>query len=227
MSLNILTVMTRRSTMLGLGLIAVVVSVSVWARTELPTQTLPYYGSPALTAEWTATAHRTSEFSLLTQTGERLTNADLAGRVHVVSFIYTRCGLVCPRLVKSLTRVQAEIADPRLWLVSFSVTPEADSPEVLAAFGRERGIDAGRWKLVTGDKRAIYSLARDSYFASDERLRASSADPDAFLHTEKLILVDASGQIRGVYNGTQPFDVEHLMQDVRVLLAQRTDGAGL
>jgi protein SCO1/2 len=178
---------------------------------------LPYYESIDFTPNWTGSAHHVGAFSLTTQTGASITDRDLAGRIHVASFIYTRCSALCPTLVSSLTRVQAAICGPDVVIVSYSVTPELDSPAVLAAFGRERGIDPERWKLVTGDRTQIYALARDAYFANDERLRTTLTDADAFLHTEKLILVDRQGRLRGVYDGSQPFEIDHLIEDARTL----------
>ena len=91
------------------------------------------------------------------------------------------------------------------------------APAVLAAFGRERRIDPARWSLVTGSRRTIYTLARTSYFADDTRAGAAADDETAFLHSEKLLLVDAGGHLRGVYNGTQPFAVDQLMADFAAL----------
>ena len=122
---------------------------------------------------------------------------------------------------QSLTRVQAALDEPGVVIVSYSVTPELDSPQVLAAFGRERGIDPARWKLVTGDRNQIYSLARDTYFANDDRLRATLTDASAVLHTEKLVLVDRQEQLRGVYNGTQPFEIDYLIEDAQTLLSEQ------
>ena len=178
---------------------------------------LPYYESSDFTPQWTGSAHRVGAFQLTSQTGAPFTDRDLAGRVHVASFIYTRCSAICPSLVSNLKRVHAAIDDPQVVIVSYSVTPDLDPPSVLAAFGRERGVDPGRWKLVTGDRDQIYRLARDTYFASDERLRATLADDGAFLHTEKLVLVDREGKLRGVYDGTQPFEIDHLIDDARSL----------
>lgn len=179
---------------------------------------LPYYESDDFTPSWEGSAHRVGAFQLTTQTGTPIADRDLAGRVHVVSFIYTRCSAICPMLVSNLKRVQAAIADPSVWIVSYTVTPDQDSPVVLEAFGRDRGIDPARWKLVTGDRAQIYALARDSYFASDERLRTEPADTGALLHTEKLVLVDGAGRLRGVYDGTQPFEIDHLIEDARTLV---------
>ncbi len=182
------------------------------------TAALPFYEAADFTPNWRGTSHRVGEFSLKTQTGAPITNRDLAGRVYVASFIYTRCSSLCPALVSSLKRVQGAVTSPDFMITSFSVTPDLDTPPVLAAFGTDRGIDPSRWKLITGDKSQIYALARDSYFATDERLRDSLKDADAFLHTEKFVLVDQQGKLRGVYDGTLPREIDLLIADARALL---------
>lgn len=192
---------------LSVGGVLIVVAIIVWSSRAAA---LPYYGGADFTPSWSPVAHKVAAFSLLDQQGRAFTNADLDGHVYVASFIYTRCSLVCPVLVKNLSKVQAAGG----MVVSFTVTPDIDTPAVLADFGKERGIDPARWKLVTGDKKAIYGLARDSYFADDDRIRASIDEPDAFLHTEKLVLVDGQGHLRGVYDGTLPRDIELLLKDL-------------
>lgn len=183
-----------------------------------PVEGLPFYADSEFTPSWRGSAHRVGEFSLLSQTGSAFTDRDLRGRVHLASFIYTRCSAICPALVTSLRRVDRAIEDDRFRIVSYSVTPDLDPPAVLAAFGSERGIEPSRWVLATGEKSEIFRLARESYFATDEVLSKTLADPAAFLHTEKLILVDAYGKLRGVYDGTLPSDVDHAIADARLLL---------
>ena len=180
---------------------------------------LPYYDGPDFTPHWSPIAHRVSDFRLTTQRGETLTGESLRGRIHVASFVYTKCAAVCPVLVRDLAKVQAAIATlPDVVLVSYTVTPEADTPAALAAFGRERSIDPDRWRLVTGDRRQIWRLARESYFADDPRALDGEPSPEqAFLHTEKVLLVDRHLHLRGVYNGTSAFDIEHLITDLRRL----------
>jgi len=179
---------------------------------------LPFYGNAEFTAEWKPVAHRVGAFALTDQRGRAFTDHDVAGRVYVASFIYTRCSAVCPALVKSLRKVQDATQAGGALVVSFSVTPDLDTPQVLSAFGSERGIDADRWRLVTGDKQTIYRLARDAFFADDDRVRAAVDGPDAFLHTEKLVLVDQQGRLRGVYDGTLPRDIELLIADANALV---------
>jgi len=180
---------------------------------------LPFYDSADFTPRWTRTsAHRIADFALVTQDGVPFTQHDVMGRVHVASFIYTRCAGVCPAMVTQLSKVQKAVAGRDALLVSYSVTPQDDTPESLAAFGQARGIDSDRWKLVTGDPEQIYGLARMSYFADDGRLAAGTAATEQFLHTEKALLVDREGRLRGVYNATVPHDIEKLIADLEQLL---------
>ncbi len=185
------------------------------------TPALPFYDSADLTPRWTrSSSHRIGDFSLVTQDGAAITRNDVMGKVHVASFIYTRCAGICPAMVTQLSKVQNAIDGRDAVLVSYSVTPQDDSPETLAAFGELRGIDPGRWKLVTGNPEQIYALARTSYFADDGRLEAGKAATEQFLHTEKALLVDCEGRLRGVYNATLPHDIEKLLADLDLLLEQ-------
>lgn len=183
------------------------------------TPLLPYYDNSDLTPRWHTVDHRIADFSLVTQTGEPLRRQDLIGKVHIATFIYTRCANVCPAMVTQLSKVQKAIAGRSdAAIVAFSVTPQSDTPETLAAFGRERRINPDSWKLVTGDPDTIYELARTSYFADDGRLEVGKPAVEQFLHTEKALLVDQEGKLRGVYNATLPFEIDKLLSDVDVLL---------
>jgi protein SCO1/2 len=118
-----------------------------------------------------------------------------------------------------MKRVQSAVAGLDVTLLSYSVTPDLDTVDVLRTFAGDRGVDPARWKLLTGNPAGVIRVARDLYFADDDGMRASLAKPDAFLHTEKLLLVDAEGQIRGIYNSTQPFEIQKLVEDIRSLTA--------
>lgn len=178
---------------------------------------LPYYDTVDFTPRWAKVSHHIGDFRLTTQTGADLTQGDLAGRIHVASFIFTTCPGICPTLVQQVRRVQdATSGAPDVLLVSYSVTPAIDTPARLAEFGRERGIDPSRWLLVTGDAGQIADLSRASYFADDRRLD----EKQGVLHTEKLLLVDRDGRLRGVYNGTVPFEIDRLIEDIHTLLQE-------
>jgi len=183
---------------------------------------LPYYSGRAFTPAWSKVSHVVTSGALaderfLDQTGAAFTIASLRGRVHVASFIFTRCGTICPALVASMKKVQAAVAGTSVALISYSVTPDLDPVDVLRDFGRDRGVDPARWKLLTGNPSAVVRAARELYFADDDGMRASLGEAGAFLHTEKVLLVDADGHIRGVYNGTQPFEIQKLIEDLNAL----------
>lgn len=195
-------------------LVLVTMTAAVGCGTE---SALPFYTDATFTPAWRATEPRPAEFSLRTQDDRPFTGADLEGRIHIASFIYTRCSAVCPVLVQRLSRVQASLAPGSdIRLVSYSVTPEEDSPAVLSAFGQSRGIDADRWTLLTGSRAQIFRLAREYYFADDGRYAGTAYD---FLHTEKVLLVDRAGRLRGVYNGTIEADMDRLIADAAQLAA--------
>jgi protein SCO1/2 len=182
---------------------------------------LPFYTDRTFSPSWTRVDHSVTQAgageTFVDQTGAAFELSSLRGRVHVASFIFTRCSAICPPLVSSMKRVQSAVAGSDVALLSYSVTPDLDTVDVLRQFGRDRGVDPSRWKLLTGNPGGIIRVARDRYFADDDGLRTSLAKPDAFLHTEKLLLVDGGGHIRGVYNGTHPFEVQKLIDDVQVL----------
>jgi protein SCO1/2 len=178
---------------------------------------LPFYEDATFTPQWQPVAHRVGDFELRDQQGAVRRGTDLRGRIHVASFFFTTCPVVCPNLTARLRRVQEAIAGhDDVQLVSFSVTPEVDDPQRLAAFGATHQVDPTRWWLLTGERAQIQRLFSRSYFADDLRL----ADSDEFLlHTERVLLVDAEGRLRGVYNGSQAFEMERLVEDIAALRA--------
>ncbi len=177
---------------------------------------LPYFNSADFTPEWTAGEHKIPAFSLTNQSGEVVTNDTYRGKIYVADFFFTICPGICPKLTKSMASLQETYADdPDIMLLSHSVMPWHDSTEVLRAYAEEHQVMSGKWNLVTGDKEAIYTLARTGYFA-DEDFTEASEDGD-FIHTENFILVDKEGFIRGVYNGTLGIDVERLKRHIDIL----------
>jgi protein SCO1/2 len=186
---------------------------------DAPRTTLPYYDAPDFTPRWAPATHRVGAFGLMTQTSTPISERSLDHKIHVASFLYTKCAAVCPVLVAQLARVQSAIRTiPNAVIVSYSVTPDVDTPAALTAFGRDHDIDPAHWWLVTGSHRQIYALARGSYFADDDRVGPQAGgSSDAFLHTEKILLVDGERRLRGVYNGTQPHEIDLLIEDIRRL----------
>ncbi|MEZ0483063.1 SCO family protein [Fibrella aquatica] len=159
-------------------------------------------------------------FSLIDQNGKVATQEITKGKIHVADFFFTRCGTICPKIQLSLSRVQ-EIFKERsdVVLLSYSVDPENDKPTQLKAYADKMGAKAGVWYFLTGDKAQIYNLAQRGYFLPVVDHGVSYGKPDeTFIHSEKLVLVDKEGIIRGFYDGTDKKDVERLIVEIRVLL---------
>ena len=105
--------------------------------------------------------------------------------------------------------------DTSIILLSHSVTPETDSVSVLQKYALDNKVDAAKWHLLTGDKKEIYHLAKQQYFAGDTVGYYQSGNE--FLHTENFILVDKYRRIRGVYNGTLPVEINRIKEDINLL----------
>jgi len=205
------------------GFLAVVAAaVGVGTYLLMPERELPVYQpgdvNPAVVDPAVAHVqnHRILPFSLLNQLGDTVELADVDGQILVSAFFFTRCPTICPVMTSQMQRVAAQYADePRLRLLSHSVTPEADSVPVLAAYAARYGADPNRWWFLTGPKRDIYTLARRSYFAC---LSEGDGGLQDFVHTENLVLVDARGRLRGFYDGTSQVEVDQLIADIELLL---------
>lgn len=167
--------------------------------------------------------HRIADFEVTNQLGQTITQEDFAGKIYVADFFFATCPTICPVMSGHFVELQEEFADePRLKLLSYSVTPDLDSVAVLRRYGEEYGADPDKWTLATGDKKHIYNLARKSYFAV---LDEGDGGVQDFIHTENFVLVDSKKRIRGYYDGTSPQDMKRLSDEIRILLAEEAKDA--
>lgn len=165
-------------------------------------------------------SHKVHEFTLVDQDQNVFNSKELHGKVHVVNFIFTTCGNICPVMTENLKSVVNDYHDSkRVFFVSFSVMPWVDTPERLKQYVVEKKIRSKNWRFLTGDKNEIYDLARKSYFVEEEF--GLTVDESDFLHTEHMLLIDQKGYIRGIYNGTLLLDLKHLSKDIKVLLQSK------
>jgi len=188
------------------------------------TNQLPYYNSPDFepvfleninSLEKTIT-HKIEDFTFTDNNGNSFGSKDLSGKIHVANFIFTSCTHICPKMTTNMVEVEKRFqSNPDVNLVSFTVTPWLDSPEVLNRYKKEFTLNSENWHFLTGDKNKIYSLARKSYFAEEEI--GFTKDSTDFLHTEHFLLVDKSLRIRGIYNGTLALEMEQLIEDILLL----------
>ena len=182
---------------------------------------LPYYTTSDFTPHFIAvknadTLHSIPDFSFTNQNGETITRKNFDNKITVVDFFFTTCPGICKKLTSSLMQVQQAFKDDdKVMLLSHSVTPEKDNVAVLKNYAEEHNANNGKWNFVTGDKMAIYKIARTAYFADEDM--GWQQDSTTFLHTENILLIDGNHHIRGVYKGTIPSEIDNLIADIKKL----------
>ncbi len=178
------------------------------------------------------------DFRLTERGGSPVTLADLRGKVWLANFIYTECTETCPLQSLQVRRLQEEFtAAHDLRLVSITVDPSHDTPEVLQRYADRYGADPDRWLFLTGPKPAIHALARDGF-----KLGVSDASPAArsslsgwplgpapafashgsgglILHSSRFVLVDRRARIRAYHRTDDPDSLARLRENLRALLS--------
>jgi protein SCO1/2 len=198
-----------------------IIAISIFYFILKPKETLPIYQPAQVNAKLVDTSiaykikyHTISDFSLINQNGDTITEAFYDDKIYVADFFFTTCQSICPIMTKNMKEVQDKlINDKEILLLSHSVTPEIDSVEQLKRYAILNQINDDKWNLVTGDKKQIYNLARKSYLAVED-------DPLGnydMIHTENFILIDKKKQIRGFYDGTLESEIIRLLDDIEIL----------
>ena len=162
------------------------------------------------------------DFNLINEKGQNFSSSTLKGKIYVASFFFTRCGTICPKITSQLSRVQDTFnQDPDLKLISISVDPAYDHPEKLQAYSKRFDANEGQWTFLTGEKKMIYPLVLKGFhvpLADASEYDAAIKNPDeTFIHSERLVLVDKEGIIRGFYDGTDKKEVDRLLVEIKVL----------
>ncbi|OEK09853.1 photosynthetic protein synthase II [Flavivirga aquatica] len=159
--------------------------------------------------------HKIADFSFTNQNGKTITQKDYKNKIYVADFFFTTCRTICPIMTNHMVEIQKEIInDDEVMLLSHSVTPEIDTVAQLKRYAKRKGVIDGKWNLVTGDKKQIYKLARKSYLAVKDD---GDGHPFDMVHTENFMLIDKKRQIRGFYDGTNPDDIDKLLDDIEIL----------
>lgn len=182
---------------------------------------LPIYGPKTISEKGDTVYHSLPDFSFTDQDGHTFSSKELDGKIFVADFFFTHCPGTCPKLSAQMYRIQDRYKAMReLKLVSFSVDPDRDSVSVLADYAKEFFVTPSKWKLLTGDKKKIYDLARTGFLLA---VGKGDGGPNDFIHSDQLILVDKEKKIRGYYNGTDDKDIDNLMNEIKVLLLENTN----
>jgi len=166
--------------------------------------------------------HKIGSFVFLNQDNQQISLNDVKGKVFVVEYFFTTCGTICPKMNAQMQRVQKKFAKNKdLKILSFTVMPEVDTVAQMKRYAKEHQAISGQWHFLTGDKKALYNLARTSFFvlkpAEAQNLGDAGSD---FIHTNNFVLVDKELRIRGFYDGTSEKDVSKLLMDIPLLLKE-------
>jgi protein SCO1/2 len=150
------------------------------------------------------------EFQLTAQDGQPFDSKVLAGKIWVADFIYTTCPGPCPRMTSQMHEVQTAILKmPDVKLVSFTVDPARDTPQVLAEYAKLHGASAELWYFLTGPPSTLQKLDRDTF---------KLGNVDATLqHSTRFILVDRQARIRGYYETSESGAIRKLIESIYAL----------
>jgi cytochrome oxidase Cu insertion factor (SCO1/SenC/PrrC family) len=141
-----------------------------------------------------------ADFRLTERSGREVTRADLAGRTWIVDFIFTTCSGPCPKLTSSMRKLQDDLEDTGVGLLSITVDPETDDPEKLDAYASSWTADPDRWWFLTGDEDQIHALMSKSFMLGVERVEGAPKG-EQVTHSTRLVVVDREGDLRGYYDG--------------------------
>jgi protein SCO1/2/putative membrane protein len=152
------------------------------------------------------------DFRLVERSGRIVTAGDLAERVAIAAFVFTRCPLSCPRISSMMQRLQARLAQTKVLLVSISVDPEYDTPAVLTSYAERFAAAPDRWWFLTGSRASIHDLVVNRFKLSlgDASSADRSAGAEAITHSDRLALVDR-GQIVGFFESSDPGELDALV----------------
>jgi protein SCO1/2 len=194
-----------RTVLLGLPLLVATVLFIIWRMqiAHLQSRTVDVYGTvPA--------------FGLTNQEGKPFGSTQLYGKIWIADFVFTTCPGPCPMISSRMGELQKPLAHTGIHLVSFSVDPDKDTPEVLRGYAEKLKANPQQWDFLTGPKSSIYELSRNGF-----NLAAEDNGDHNPVHSTRMILVDRHRQIRGYYDALAPDAVTKIVADAKHLLREQ------
>lgn len=218
----------------GFFVVFSIITITAFYTVLKPKKSLPIFNpsdvNPEMvdsTVQYVALDHTIADFSFTNQNGKTITQKDYEGKIYVADFFFTTCRSICPKMANNMVWLQNQIKNnPKVMLLSHSVTPDIDSVSVLKKYALEKGVIDSKWNLVTGNKKDIYYIARKSYLAVKTGNPSEMYD---MVHTENFVLIDSKRRVRGFYDGTNldgPTEpgiknVKQLLEDINFLCSEK------
>ena len=195
------------SPILWVGLVAVGLAVPLLTRALGPSRPpLPVLGTlPA--------------FSLVDESGRAFGRDELAGKVWVAGFIFTRCPTICPAITATMGRIQhrARGIAPNFRLVSFTVDPQYDTPARLAEYAKKHRASPRLWKFLGGPLGTVRDTITGGLKIAMGDIEGEQ-DFASIMHGTHFVLVDAQARIRGYYDSSDADVVDRVLQDAAMLI---------
>jgi protein SCO1/2 len=201
--------------------VALIVYVFYFFDTKKPIRLLPIFGPKSYEAtkgKTDTTFHTISDFHFVNQDGKQISQADFANAIYVTDFFFTTCHSICPIMSTEMERLYNKFkGNKEVMFLSHTVDPEIDTVEQLKRYAVKHNADARQWMFVTGQKVALYAIARTSYMLDAQQ---GDGGPGDFIHTQNFALIDKDKRIRGYYDGTDSIEINKLEKDIELLLQE-------
>lgn len=167
--------------------------------------------------------HSVVNFTLTNQFDREVSLDEFGDEIKVVSFFFSRCGTICPIMNQNLARVQETFKnDDEVNFLSITIDPEFDSSAVLLNYASEFSPEFKNWQLLTGEKEYIYNVAIKEFklpvadYSGTDSSGALNVD-EAFIHSERALLLDKGNFVRGIYDATDVLEIDRLKAEIKVL----------
>jgi protein SCO1/2 len=162
--------------------------------------------------------HQIPDFKLHDQADKLITQKSFTGKIVLFNFFFTGCPTLCKEINGNIAKLAADYQrNEMLKFVSVTVDPATDNSTVLKKYAQTLKANENQWKFLTGDTTTIYSLSRNGFLVTAVN---GNSNPENFIYSEKLILIDQERRIRGYYNGTSVNEMTKLNDEIKVLIAE-------
>jgi len=170
---------------------------------------LPVYGNEG---------HLVGEFSFTDQQNRLFESEKYNGKIWIVNSFFASCPIVCPKVMKNLQEVHDLMRNEEsVVTISLTVDPKRDDPERLFEYARKYNANNDSWFLLTGDKKALYLVARKDFLMSAS---GGAGDENDFIHSENIMIIDPDHRIRDIINGTDPGADQNILNSVKKLRSE-------
>lgn len=151
------------------------------------------------------------EFELIDRSGRKISNKDLLGQPYAVSFIFTKCWGPCMNITGQMAKLQRELGDAPVRLVTITVDPKYDTPAVLKNYAKNFGADPDRWLFLTGEPDYVYKVLRENFrqFVREETGEDRKRGFEV-AHEASVLHIDAQGRIVKRYLGSSDAEMMQL-----------------